>query len=104
MHAAATSPPRADQGAAARGLSRPTVLESLRELAAVAGGVGALDLWSRAAAASGAYGMEPDVGSHIRAVNWLAEHAESPAARTVAHSIAARLRVYRVLASMEGVA
>ena len=48
--------------------------------------------------------MEPEVGSHIHAANRLAVHDETAAARTVAHSIAARLRVYRALALTEGAA
>jgi hypothetical protein len=85
--------------AEARGFARPTVLDGLRELAAVIGPQEALAQWSRAAQATGSHGMQLDAAAHERAALWLAGHTASLPARAVAHSVVARIRAHRVLSS-----
>jgi hypothetical protein len=84
-------------GASVRGFSCPTVLDGLRELAAVVGPDEALAAWSVACTENGVHGVDLPAASHLQVATWLSVHAPAPAVRAVARSITTRLRAYDVL-------
>ncbi len=89
-------------GAQQRGLTCPTVLEGLRELAAVVGPGRALEQWALAAAATDLHGLLLTPDEHATVLHWLADRSPHLPVRAVARSVLARLRAYRVLAAREG--
>ena len=81
---------------------RPSVLQGLRELAAVVGSTLALSAWAEAAAATGVHGLDLDEDEHLRLLSWLGDNAASLPVRAVARSLSAQLRAHRVLAAWQG--
>ncbi|GAA4962669.1 hypothetical protein [Kineococcus glutinatus] len=85
-------------GARARGLTEPTVLDWLTEMSAVVGPERMLAAWSQATVATGAHGMALPVEQLQVVGQWLVDNATDAPVRMAARSCLARLRTYQVLA------
>ena len=89
-------------GAALRGLHPPTVVEWLKEIAAVTGPERALEAWMQAAMATGNHGMSLDADRMEQTGQWLVSHTTDVPLRMAVRSCLVQLRTYRVLAKTAG--